>query len=133
MAAGSLCGCARTCRRGFAIHETATISTMWPAMPCFSNLVLFDPLKTTHRMDAIVGELAERWSLSCHDHLSASSPTIASIRCVVLSGSKSTRLLKQGMAGHMVEIVAVSCIANPLRQVLAQPQSEPAAILGCLT
>src|SRR6058998_1057137 len=48
--------------QGFAIHETATISTMWPAMPCFSNLVLFDPLKTTHRMDAVIGELAERWS-----------------------------------------------------------------------
>ena len=48
--------------QGFAIHETATISTMWPAMPCFSNLVLFDSLKTTHRMDAVIGELAERWS-----------------------------------------------------------------------
>src|SRR2546426_2697706 len=53
--------------QGFAIHETATISTMWPAMPCFSNLVLFDPLKTTHRMDAIVGELAERWSWEDND------------------------------------------------------------------
>jgi len=48
--------------QGFAIHETATISTMWPAMPCFSNLVLFDPLKPTHSMDTIIGELAERWS-----------------------------------------------------------------------
>jgi peptide/nickel transport system substrate-binding protein len=48
--------------QGFAIHESATISTMWPAMPCFSNLVLFDPLKPTHSADAIVGELAERWS-----------------------------------------------------------------------
>src|SRR3989442_372890 len=53
--------------QGFAIHETATISTMWPAMPCCSNLVLFDPLKTTHRMDAIVGELAERWSWEDND------------------------------------------------------------------
>ena len=35
---------------------------MWPAMPCFSNLVLFDPLKPTHSADTIVGELAERWS-----------------------------------------------------------------------
>src|SRR6059036_1990885 len=33
--------------QGFAIHETATISTVWPAMPCFNNLVLFDPLKKT--------------------------------------------------------------------------------------
>jgi hypothetical protein len=23
--------------QGFAIHESATISTMWPAMPCFSD------------------------------------------------------------------------------------------------
>src|SRR5258708_15064740 len=48
--------------QGFAIHESATISTMWPAMPCFSNLVLFDPLKPTHSVDTIVGELAARWA-----------------------------------------------------------------------
>jgi ABC-type transport system substrate-binding protein len=48
--------------QGFAIHETATISTVWPAMPCFSNLVLFDPLKRTESLDTIVGELAEKWS-----------------------------------------------------------------------
>jgi peptide/nickel transport system substrate-binding protein len=48
--------------QGFAIHESPTISTMWPAMPCFSNLVLFDPLKPTHSADTIIGELAERWS-----------------------------------------------------------------------
>src|SRR5437773_8177981 len=47
---------------GFSIHESPTISTMWPAMPCFSNLVLFDPAKRTHSIDGIVGELAERWS-----------------------------------------------------------------------
>src|SRR5262245_55072379 len=34
--------------QGFAIHETSTISTMWPAMPCLNNLVLFDPLVSTH-------------------------------------------------------------------------------------
>ena len=48
--------------QGFAIHESATISTMWPAMPCLSNLVLFDPMKPTHSVDTIVGELAERWA-----------------------------------------------------------------------
>src|SRR5258705_4538074 len=53
--------------QGFAIHEAATISTLWPAMPCFSNLVLFDSLKTTHRMDAVIGELAERWSWQDND------------------------------------------------------------------
>jgi peptide/nickel transport system substrate-binding protein len=48
--------------QGFSIHETATISTVWPAMPCFNNLVLFDPLKKQESMDTIIGELAERWS-----------------------------------------------------------------------
>src|SRR5262245_15385939 len=48
--------------QGFALHETSTISTMWPAMPCLSNLVLFDPLVSTHSADHLVGELAERWS-----------------------------------------------------------------------
>ena len=48
--------------QGFAIHESPTISTMWPAMPCMSNLVLFDPLKPTHSLDTIIPELAERWS-----------------------------------------------------------------------
>src|SRR5499426_1617065 len=48
--------------QGFAIHESPTISTMWPAMPCFSNLVLFDPMKPVHSTETIIGELAERWS-----------------------------------------------------------------------
>jgi hypothetical protein len=33
--------------------------------------------------------------------------------CEGFSGSKSTRLLRHGMAGHMVEIVALSLIAKP--------------------
>ena len=48
--------------QGFAIHESPTISSLWPSMPCFSNLVLFDPAKPTHGPDTIVGELAQRWS-----------------------------------------------------------------------
>ncbi len=48
--------------QGFSIHETATISTVFPSMPCFNNLVLFDPLKKVESMDTIIGELAEKWS-----------------------------------------------------------------------
>jgi hypothetical protein len=48
--------------QGFAIHETATISTVWPASPCFNNLVYFDPLKRQESVDTIIGELAEKWS-----------------------------------------------------------------------
>ena len=48
--------------QGFAIHETATNSVTWPAMPCYSNLVIFDQQKQLERTDTIVPELAERWS-----------------------------------------------------------------------
>jgi peptide/nickel transport system substrate-binding protein len=48
--------------QGFAIHETATISGVWPAMPCLNNLVLFDPLKPMESADTVIGELAEKWS-----------------------------------------------------------------------
>ncbi len=47
---------------GFSIHESATISGVWPVMPCYSNLVLFDPLKPYETADTIVPELAEKWS-----------------------------------------------------------------------
>src|SRR5256884_7013237 len=52
--------------QGFSIHETSTISTVWPAMPCLNNLVLFDPLKKTESVDTIIGELAEKWSWQGH-------------------------------------------------------------------
>jgi peptide/nickel transport system substrate-binding protein len=48
--------------QGFAIHETSTYSTSFPSLPCFNNLVFFDPAKATESMDTIVGDLAERWS-----------------------------------------------------------------------
>jgi peptide/nickel transport system substrate-binding protein len=48
--------------QGFAIHESSTYSTSFPALACFNNLVFFDPAKPTESMDTIVGDLAERWS-----------------------------------------------------------------------
>ena len=48
--------------QGFHIHEAATNSVTWPAMPCYSNLVVFDQGKKVERADTIVPELAERWS-----------------------------------------------------------------------
>ncbi len=48
--------------QGFSLHETATSSTVWPSMPCFSNLVLFDPLRKVETPETIIGELAEKWS-----------------------------------------------------------------------
>jgi peptide/nickel transport system substrate-binding protein len=47
---------------GFSLHETATIMGLWPVMPCYSNLVLFDPLKPRETPETIVPELAEKWS-----------------------------------------------------------------------
>lgn len=47
---------------GLSIHESATISGVWPAMPCYSNLALFDPLKAQETLETVIPELAERWS-----------------------------------------------------------------------
>jgi peptide/nickel transport system substrate-binding protein len=48
--------------QGFAVHESSTVSTSFPSLPCFNNLVFFDQAKPTESMDTIVGDLAERWS-----------------------------------------------------------------------
>jgi peptide/nickel transport system substrate-binding protein len=48
--------------QGFAVHETSTISTSFPSLPCFNNLVVFDQLKRTESLETLVGELAEKWS-----------------------------------------------------------------------
>jgi ABC-type transport system substrate-binding protein len=47
---------------GLLVHESATISNVWPMSPCYSNLVLFDPLKPLESVDTVIPELAERWS-----------------------------------------------------------------------
>jgi len=47
---------------GFAVHESATISTVFPSSPCFSNLVMFDAATPVESMDSVVPELAEKWS-----------------------------------------------------------------------
>ena len=47
---------------GFSIHESATIASVWPVAPCFSNLVIFDPLKQVDTTETVVPELAEKWS-----------------------------------------------------------------------
>src|SRR2546422_994772 len=47
----------------FSIHDETTISAVWPSMPCYSNLVLFDPLKKQESPDTIIPELAEKWTL----------------------------------------------------------------------
>ncbi|MBI4562875.1 MAG: peptide ABC transporter substrate-binding protein [Candidatus Rokubacteria bacterium] len=43
-------------------HEEATIATVHAAIPCFNNLVYFDPMKKKESVDTIIAELAERWS-----------------------------------------------------------------------
>jgi len=45
-----------------SIHEEATVAAVWPMMPCYNNLVLFDPLKKQESMRTIIGELAEKWA-----------------------------------------------------------------------
>ncbi|HXZ43364.1 MAG TPA: ABC transporter substrate-binding protein [archaeon] len=45
-----------------SIHEEGTVATVWPMMPCYNNLILFDPLKKEENEKTLVGELAERWA-----------------------------------------------------------------------
>ena len=47
---------------GLIIHESATVSNVWPMSPCYSNLAYFDPLKGLESVDTVIPELAERWS-----------------------------------------------------------------------
>src|SRR5260370_822063 len=47
--------------QGFALHESATFSAMWPAMPSFSNLVVFGPVKPPHSADPIARRARRRW------------------------------------------------------------------------
>ncbi|MBM3821174.1 MAG: peptide ABC transporter substrate-binding protein, partial [Acidimicrobiia bacterium] len=47
---------------GFSIHESATVSTVWPMSPCYNNLVYYDPAKAQETADSIIGDLAEKWS-----------------------------------------------------------------------
>src|SRR5262245_32189583 len=47
---------------GLLIHESATVSNVWPMSPCYSNLVYFDPAKAQESVDTVIPELAEKWS-----------------------------------------------------------------------
>src|SRR5215467_5617959 len=47
---------------GLLIHESATVSNVWPMSPCYSNLVLFDPAKPQESVDTVIPELADKWS-----------------------------------------------------------------------
>ena len=48
--------------QGFAVHESATISTAWPSSPCFNNLVTSIRSRPQESTDTVIGELAEKWS-----------------------------------------------------------------------
>ena len=45
-----------------SIHEEATISTVFPFMPVFNNLVVFDQTKLEASLDTIVPDLATSWA-----------------------------------------------------------------------
>jgi peptide/nickel transport system substrate-binding protein len=47
-----------------SIHEEATISTVWPFMAIFNNLVLFDQSKPRNSQETLVPDLADSWTWS---------------------------------------------------------------------
>ena len=61
-AAQSTSCCARICRRASPSTRPPRTRRAFPSLPCFNNLVFFDPSKPTESVDTIVGDLAEKWS-----------------------------------------------------------------------
>src|SRR5262245_52524208 len=47
---------------GLLVHESATVSNVWPMSPCYSNVVYFHPLKPLDSPETVIPELAEKWS-----------------------------------------------------------------------
>ena len=45
-----------------SIIEEATVSVNWGVMPCYNNLVQFDPAKPAETPQSIIGDLAEKWA-----------------------------------------------------------------------
>ncbi len=45
-----------------SIHDEATMSTNWSVMPCYNNLVFFNPFHGQESPATIIDELAEKWT-----------------------------------------------------------------------
>ena len=40
---------------GLTVHESSTVSNVWPVSPCYSNLVYFHPLKPLDSAETVRG------------------------------------------------------------------------------
>jgi peptide/nickel transport system substrate-binding protein len=47
-----------------SMHEDASVSTIWPAIPMYSNLIVYDPARLVDGHATLRGELAESWAWS---------------------------------------------------------------------
>jgi hypothetical protein len=43
---------------GLLVHESSTVSNVWPVSPCYSSLVVFHPLKPPDSAETVIPELA---------------------------------------------------------------------------
>jgi peptide/nickel transport system substrate-binding protein len=46
------------------MHEDASVSTIWPAIPMYSNLLVYDAAHPVNGQPSLAGELAESWAWS---------------------------------------------------------------------
>jgi len=76
--------------QGFSIHESVTLSTIWPAQPCFNNLVAFDPLKPFETFDTVVPEPAEK--SSWQDGVEATLRSIDTVEWFAIASRKDFQI-----------------------------------------
>jgi peptide/nickel transport system substrate-binding protein len=128
----------------FSIHDEATIGAIWPVMPCYNNLVLFDPLKKRESPDTIIGELAEKWSwqdggkslvfslrkdVKWHDGQPFSSKDVKYTFDTVREAPEITAKLRVNPRKSWYEIVASIDATDPYVAVFRLKRPQPSLLL----
>src|SRR5947207_511179 len=124
-----------------SIHEEATYSVNVPAMPIFSNLVLFDQHKPQNNVDSLTPELATSWSWSddkkslifklregvkWHD---GKPFTSADVKCTfdMLMGKSQNRFRKNPRKDWYFNVEDVTA-DNPLQATIHLKRPQPAIL-----
>src|SRR5439155_1289629 len=108
---------------GLLIHESATVSNVWPMAPCYSNVVLFHPLKSLESVDTGPfrfkkyerGQMVELERNP--DYFVPGRPYLDGIRYTII-GERGTRLaaLQAGRLDAFVPLDVTKTMAESLKK-----------------